>query len=296
MSGSGVGEMSEGDETGPGTPWTAEENRLVVADYFAMMADELAGRPYNKAATLRALAPLLNGRSRGSIEFKRANISAALDELGFRHLTGYLPRGNFQASLQDAVEEELQRTGLLGPLVESSESGTSETAGPVRLVEEFALPPTPLVREGTREAEPARFTPRLTNFSERDSNNRALGAEGEEWTLAFERRRLARAERPDLAGRIEWTSHDRGDGFGYDIKSFEPDGSEILIEVKTTRMGKRWPFIVTRNELNVSRLERDRYRIYRVFLFGRDTSVYRLPGAIDETCVLEARSYTAQVG
>ena len=30
-------------------PWTDEENDLVVADYFAMLADDIAGQPYNKA-------------------------------------------------------------------------------------------------------------------------------------------------------------------------------------------------------------------------------------------------------
>jgi hypothetical protein len=29
--------------------WTDEENHLIVADYFAMLAHDLAGRPYSKA-------------------------------------------------------------------------------------------------------------------------------------------------------------------------------------------------------------------------------------------------------
>ena len=30
-------------------PWTDQENDLVVADYFAMLADDVCGRTYNKA-------------------------------------------------------------------------------------------------------------------------------------------------------------------------------------------------------------------------------------------------------
>ena len=39
-------------------PWTDEENDLIVADYFAMLADDMAGRPYNKAQHRRSLMPL----------------------------------------------------------------------------------------------------------------------------------------------------------------------------------------------------------------------------------------------
>jgi hypothetical protein len=56
--------------------WTDIENDLIVADYFAMLADDVSGRPYSKAEHRRALLPLLNNRSEGSIEFKHQNISA----------------------------------------------------------------------------------------------------------------------------------------------------------------------------------------------------------------------------
>lgn len=284
------------DAVGRGSPWSEQENQLIVADYFAMMADDLAGRPINKAGTLRALQPLLDERSRGSIEFKRANISAALVELGFPHLTGYLPRGNFQRSLLDAVTAELERTGLLGRMVTSIEQSGEGPAPDGRGPEDFAPPPTPLARDRGRSREKAPYIPRVANYPEIDASNRTLGVEGERWVLGFEQRRLFRHGRSDLAPRIEWTAHDKGDGFGFDIRSFEPDGQEILIEVKTTKMGLRWPFIVTRNELHVSRRERESYRVYRVFRFGRDVGVFKLAGAIDESCSLEPRTYVAQAG
>ena len=84
-------------------PWTDEENDLIVADYFAMLADDVSGRPYNKAEHRRGLLPLLNDRSEGSVEFKHQNISAVLKGLGEDWIPGYKPAFNFQMTLLDAV-------------------------------------------------------------------------------------------------------------------------------------------------------------------------------------------------
>ena len=51
-------------------PWTDEENDLIVADYFAMLAEDMAGRPYNKAQHRRSLMPLLRSRRYSSKRFK----------------------------------------------------------------------------------------------------------------------------------------------------------------------------------------------------------------------------------
>jgi len=84
-------------------PWTDRENDLVVAAYFAMLAEDLAGRPYNKAARNRQLQDLLPERNRSSIEFKHQNMSAVLKGLGEAWISGYKPAFNFQMSLVDAV-------------------------------------------------------------------------------------------------------------------------------------------------------------------------------------------------
>ena len=89
-------------------PWTDEENDLIVADYFAMLAADLAGRPYTKADHNRRLRARLD-RSRPSIEFKHRNISAVMKGLGETWLTGYLPAFNVQMSLADAVARWLHR-------------------------------------------------------------------------------------------------------------------------------------------------------------------------------------------
>ena len=61
-----------------GQDWSANEVALIVADYFLMLKAELSGEPYSKAQHNRELRPLLNGRSKSSVEFKHQNISAVL--------------------------------------------------------------------------------------------------------------------------------------------------------------------------------------------------------------------------
>ncbi len=43
--------------------WTDEENDLIVADYFAMLADDVFGRPYSKAEHRRTDLPPLKWSS-----------------------------------------------------------------------------------------------------------------------------------------------------------------------------------------------------------------------------------------
>jgi hypothetical protein len=69
--------------------WSRVEVEATVADYFSMLGKELSGVPYNKAAHRRQLLTLLNNRSEQSIEFKHANISAVLLDLGFYRLFAF---------------------------------------------------------------------------------------------------------------------------------------------------------------------------------------------------------------
>src|SRR6185437_11096406 len=87
--------------------WSREEVEATVADYLAMLSAELTGVPYNKAMHRRELMKLLNNRSEQAIEFKHANISAVLIDLGFPYIAGYKPRSNYQQLLYDVVSDRL---------------------------------------------------------------------------------------------------------------------------------------------------------------------------------------------
>ena len=91
--------MAEGTA---GTEWSVREIDLILADYFDMLSLELADRPYTKADRNTALQKLI-GRSRGSIEYKHQNISAALMHLGLPWIRGYKPMANFQRALLDGI-------------------------------------------------------------------------------------------------------------------------------------------------------------------------------------------------
>ena len=97
-------------------------------------------------------------------------------------------------------------------------------------------------------------------------------------------------------GRSNGSLTTRGDGAGFDIASFNADATPRLIEVKTTGLGKYFPFIVTSNEVRVSEREASAYSLYRVFDFATQPRLYLLPGALTVSCHLEPTQYRARVG
>jgi hypothetical protein len=89
--------------------WSDEENDLIVGDYFDMLRMEIAGESFNKAERNRMLQSRLTTRSRGSIEFKHQNISAAMLGLNQHWIEGYKPMSNFQFNLVEAVVRQLDK-------------------------------------------------------------------------------------------------------------------------------------------------------------------------------------------
>jgi hypothetical protein len=133
------------------------------------------------------------------------------------------------------------------------------------------------------------------DFVRRDAENRRLGRLGEEFALELERRRLHdEVGRPDLAKRVEWTSETRGDGAGFDIASFNGDGSPRYIEVKTTGLGKAFPFYVSSNEARCSEALRNDFHLYRLFRFSRQPGLFILTGPLSNTCALDPVQYQAR--
>lgn len=279
--------MSMGD-------WTRQEVEAIVDGYLSMLASELAGTPYNKAAHRRALLPLLNGRSEQSIEFKHANISAALLDAGFPYIAGYKPRSNYQALLAEVLTERMAGSAQL------QEVAAADADRPIVVVPEVddilaVLTRAPKPAGGGHEAaETSGPTIRLTtNYIEREARNRSLGAAGEHFVLNYERARLIHVGKGILAGRIEHTSKERGDHEGYDILSFDESGAERLIEVKTTKYGAETPFFVSRNEVSTSERCASLYHVYRLYGFRQAPKLYTLPGAISLSCQLSAVSFLA---
>ncbi|WRH63843.1 MAG: DUF3883 domain-containing protein [Fuscovulum sp.] len=270
--------------------WTDKENDLIVADYFAMLADDIAGRPYNKAEHRRALLPQLNDRSEGSIEFKHQNISAVLKGLGEDWIPGYKPAFNFQMTLVDAVARWL----ALNPAWLGRRLGLQRTTDAREAGQIFVGPPPTLSNQPPpQELEQMLHIARKFDVAGRDERNRALGRAGEERVLVHELTVLRSAGRDDLASKVRWVSEEDGDGAGYDIASFAPDGRARLIEVKTTNGWERTPFHISRNELAVAEERHTEWRLFRLWNFGREPKAFELHPPLDAHVSLTATSFQA---
>lgn len=82
-----------------------------------------------------------------------------------------------------------------------------------------------------------------------------------------EKLKLEKMNREDLADKVKWISRDSGDGYGYDILSYDFDQNdnpyEIHIEVKSTA-NLNDDFIMSSNELKYAKENKNTYRLYRV--------------------------------
>lgn len=268
-----------------GNQWADDELDLIVADYLAKLRDELSGTPFIKLHRAKALMAL-TGRSHRSIEFKHMNISAVLRELSYPTIKGYRPMPNIQSAIFDAIERALPQHAWLETVGLGSATGVGERPA---LFEEA----TPSLAKAKSPQEGMKRLIRKFDPVKRDAANRALGLAGEEMALENEKKRLTDAGRKDLAKQVFWTAQEEGDGAGYDILSFEPDGRKRLLEVKTTNGSQRTPFFLSRNEESLSREKPESFQIFRIYDFARKPSAFRIDPPLSEQVRLETDTFRA---
>ena len=160
-----------------GDDWSREEVEATVGDYFAMLRDELAGLPINKAEHNERLRRLLRSRSKGSVEFKHANISAVLTLHGYPYIDGYKPRFKFQTLLEQVVLEYLDvHRDFFDPLVTGPvlNPTVSPDAGALDVSDVVEAPPEEMRIPQTLWSPSARLS--RFDFVARDAANRDLGA------------------------------------------------------------------------------------------------------------------------
>ncbi|MBV6520189.1 MAG: hypothetical protein MNPFHGCM_00294 [Gemmatimonadaceae bacterium] len=276
--------------------WTRHEVEALVADYFAMLTAQLTAQEYNKSTHRRALAPLLNNRSDGSIERKHQNVSAILIALGHPPIVGYKPLRNYQGLLAEVVADRLASDAALRVAVQAAVDAPGVIPSVEDMLARWEAPPERPDRApyGAIRELPRYLRP-MVNYLEQEARNSSLGRAGEEFTLRYEKARLIHAGRHALADRVEHVSETLDDSAGFDIHSFDNDGRDRLIEVKTTAYGKQTPFFLSRNELRISQAHASEYHLYRLFRFRDDPRLFGLRGALDETCQLDPVQFSAQV-
>lgn len=102
----------------------------------------------------------------------------------------------------------------------------------------------------------------IETFLKLQANAKEIGELGEKYVIEYEKRRFKREGREDLAEKVNQISLVNV-GAGYDILSFEREGMERFIEVKTTTSDSS-QFQLTANEYKVAKLKQKSYWIYFV--------------------------------
>ena len=279
----------------PSRDWTRPEVEATVQDYLDMLACELRGEGFNKAAHNRALREQLDGRSRGAVERKHQNISAVLLGLGLPCIDGYKPLGNVQRILREAVRERLPE---LSDLVSAD---VVEPQAHVVLDDLLAIrvpPPGPVdpeIRQRRLDYTVPRPRRGSIDYLQQEARNQSLGDAGESLVMDYERARLEVVGKDHLARNIEQVSKTLGDQAGYDIHSYECNGRDRFIEVKTTRYGKHTPFYISAGELRFSSVHAESYHLYRLFGFKRTPKLFTLSGDVERHVRLQPLSYRAHL-
>lgn len=271
--------------------WSKYEVDLIVENYFAMLRLELSGLNYSKASNRRALLSKLNNRSEGSIEFKHQNISAILVKYGLPYIFGYKPRHNYQSLLEEIVLISLSESVVLTSLFENfTNQSTSIDNKKLDYSNLLVDPP----KTNVLNDEPAAYNKSIfkkVNYLELEQQNTALGEQGEQLILNYERWKLINAGKEKLADTIEWVSKEKGDGAGFDILSKNLNGKDMYIEVKTTKLGDAVPIHFTRNEWGFSQKNNSDFFLYRVFNFQKDPKFFIKEGSFDRYCNIEPTKY-----
>lgn len=99
-----------------------------------------------------------------------------------------------------------------------------------------------------------------------------LGIKGELYVLKKEKEKLQELNKFELINKVRHIATEK-DNPGYDIISYDENGNELLIEVKTTKGGYySSPFYLSENELNAL-ANKTNYYIYRVYNFDMRSEI-----------------------
>ena len=125
------------------------------------------------------------------------------------------------------------------------------------------------------------------DYIEVNKVNKALGTAGERFVFEYEEECVKKYNLPP-SKKVRHVSIDEGDGLGYDILSYDSQGNEIFIEVKTTEGEEKTSFYITANELLKSEQAKENYYLYRVYNFDVKNRIGNISvrrGSLKELCI-----------
>jgi hypothetical protein len=266
--------------------WSEIEVDIIIEDYFQMLHKEIKGNSYNKTAHRNRLLQLLNSRNHGSIEFKHQNISAILVNNGLPYIAGYKPRGNYQKLLEERVLAYLSKKEAK---IEDDFNDFAYQKIEIKpqLIKFDSWVDTPPISTLLQESVEHYYKPVKRNYLELEQRNSAIGNAGEELVFEYEKWRLKNAGYSNLAKEVKWISKDQGDGAGYDILSKTITGTNIFIEVKSTKLGKDTPIFFSKIENDFSNENKKAFHLYRVFDLKRQPKMFSRNGSFKDMCAIE---------
>ena len=106
------------------------------------------------------------------------------------------------------------------------------------------------------------------DFEGQARENKELGDSGENLVKQYEKNKLCQQGLSSLADKVEIVK----DGRGFDVLSYDENGTEIHIEVKTTDKNEKTPFLISQNEVMFFKKYPKNYRIYRLYNYDKKSN------------------------
>lgn len=266
--------------------------RARVRAYFSMLEGELRGRNHRHRVFARNNA----NDDDGATETAYRQIAAVLVEQALPFHSAYRPLPQFPAHIRDAVASYIRNHPELLRLMES------DVDKPAGMVPDLAG--RELDEIGSRAPEPGDI-PEIgadvatgtaisgIDFLAREQRNHSLAWAGELFVVQYEIARLRESGADVYADAIEHVSAEQGAGGGFDIHSYDADGRDRYIKVKTTRYRREAPFLITANEIAMAATHREHFWLYRVFGFREFPRLYGVNGSLHDRFRLEPTAYRA---
>lgn len=164
---------------------------------------------------------------------------------------------------KETIKEPLQKKNFWAYLTENTKTEIDKANNAI-----FKDSPTSVVKKDVIETIPPEKlyrTPRKIDWDSVNKTKALTGLKGEEIVMELEKDYLKSINRLDLAEKVRHVSKEIGDGLGYDVLSYFPDGKEKYIEVKSTIQSGGNSFYLSKNELDFLKKNKHQAHIYRIF-------------------------------
>ena len=120
------------------------------------------------------------------------------------------------------------------------------------------------IQSASKKPKTISINPARINWVEINNKRKTVGDAGELIVCSYEIEKLLKCDLIELIPKIEHSSQIIGDACGYDIRSFDENGGELFIEVKSTEGSLTNPIYFSKNETDKMKQLGESYYLYRV--------------------------------